>query len=151
TSNYSTAMTVYDSLGTAHDVDVYFVKTAAGSFDWHAVAKGDDLNPPQPGVNVELGTGTLAFTTDGALNSVTGNTFTADFTGATPGQPVTVNFGTAIADGGPGLDGTTQSSSPSNVSSQSQDGYASGDFSGVAVDGQGVVTGLYTNGQQLAI
>ena len=40
---------------------------------------------------------------------------------------------------------------PENVSSQSQDGYSSGDFSGVAVDGQGVVTGLYTNGQQLAV
>src|SRR5690606_38304063 len=42
-------------------------------------------------------------------------------------------------------------SSPSNVSSQAQDGYSSGDFSGIAVDGQGVVTGLYTNGEQLAI
>jgi flagellar hook protein FlgE len=151
TSNYSTAMTAYDSLGQAHDVDVYFAKTAAGTWDWHAVAKGDDLNPPQPGVNVELGTGTLNFTTDGALNSVTGNTFTADFAGATAGQTVTLNFGTSIAAGGTGLDGTTQYSSPSNVSSQSQDGYSSGDFSGVAVDGQGVVTGMYTNGQQLAI
>lgn len=151
TSSYSTAMTVYDSLGNAHDVDVYFAKTSAGNFDWHAVAKGDDLNPPQPGVNVELGTGQLNFTTDGALNSVTGNTFTASFNGATANQTVTLNFGTSIAAGGTGLDGTTQYSSPSNVSSQSQDGYASGDFSGVAVDGQGVVTGLYTNGQQLAI
>ncbi len=151
TSSYSTAMTVYDSLGTAHNVDVYFAKTSAGNFDWHAVAKGDDLNPPQPGVNVELGTGTLNFTTDGALNSVTGNTFTASFDGATANQTVTLNFGTSIAAGGTGLDGTTQYAPPSNVSSQSQDGYASGDFSGVAVDGQGVVTGLYTNGQQLAI
>jgi len=151
TSSYSTAMTTYDSLGNAHNVDVYFAKTAAGSWDWHAVAKGDDLNPPQPGVNVEVGTGTLNFTTDGALNSVTGNTFTASFNGATANQTVTLNFGTSIAAGGTGLDGTTQYSSPSNVSSQSQDGYASGDFSGVAVDGQGVVTGLYTNGQQLAI
>jgi flagellar hook protein FlgE len=152
TSNYSTAMTVYDSLGQAHDVDVYFAKTSAGNFDWHAVAKGDDLNPPQPGVNVELGTGTLNFTANGALNSVTGNTFTADFGGgAAAGQTVTLNFGKSIAAGGTGLDGTTQYASPSNVSSQSQDGYASGDFSGVAVDGQGVVTGMYTNGQQLAI
>lgn len=151
TSNYSTAMTVYDSLGQAHDVDVYFAKTSAGNFDWHAVAKGDDLNPPQPGVNVELGTGSLGFTTDGALNTVTGNTFTADFGGATAGQVVTIDFGTPISGGGTGLDGTTQYASPSNVSSQSQDGYSSGDFSGIAVDGQGVVTGMYTNGQQLAI
>lgn len=151
TSNFSTTMTVYDSLGAAHDVDVYFAKTAAGAWDWHAVASGDDLNPPQPGVNVELGTGTLNFTTDGALNTVSANTFTVDWNGATAGQTVTLDFGTSIGAGGTGLDGMTQYSSPSNVSSQSQDGYSSGDFSGVAVDGQGIVTGLYTNGQQLAI
>jgi flagellar hook protein FlgE len=151
TSNFSSTLTVYDSLGAAHTLDVYFAKTAAGAWDWHALTSGDDLNPPQPGVNVQVGTGSMTFTTDGALDTVTGNTATMDFAGATAGQIVTLNFGSPIAGGGTGLDGTTQFSSPSNVSSQSQDGYASGDFSGVAVDGQGIVTGLYTNGQQLAI
>jgi len=50
-----------------------------------------------------------------------------------------------------GLDGITQFAGASNVSSQSQDGYASGDLSGIVVDGTGVVKGLYTNGQKLAI
>lgn len=152
TSNFSTTLTVYDSLGAGHTLDVYFAKTGAGAWDWHAVASGDDLNPPAPGTNVEVGTGSLTFTTDGALDTVTGNTATMDFAGATAGQVVTFNFGTPITGaGGTGLDGITQFASPSNVSSQSQDGYASGDFSGVTVDGQGVVNGLYTNGQQLAI
>jgi flagellar hook protein FlgE len=63
-------------------------------------------------------------------------------------------MGTPITGGataGTGADGITQYASSSNVSSHTQDGYASGDFSGVSIDGTGVVTGLYTNGQKLAL
>jgi flagellar hook protein FlgE len=152
TANFSTTMTVYDSLGNSHTVDVYFRKTADNAWDYHALVPGADLNPPATG-NVEVGTGSLAFTTDGALNTVTTTTaMSINFGGgATAAQAITLDFGTPISAGGTGLDGTTQFASPSSVSSQSQDGYASGDFSGVAVDGQGVVTGLYTNGQKIAM
>jgi len=149
TSNFSTTLTVYDSLGAGHTVDVYFEKTAAGAWNTHALVNGPDVGAAA-GTNVEVGTGTLTFNTDGALTGVAGNTATINFAGATAGQVVTFNFGTPIP-AGTGLDGITQFASPENVSSQSQDGYSSGDFSGVAVDGQGVVTGLYTNGQQLAV
>jgi flagellar hook protein FlgE len=110
------------------------------------------MSPPNPGVNTEVGTGALNFTTDGALDSVAITTaITVDFDGATGGQAITLDFGTPIAGGGSGLDGTTQFASPNSISSQAQDGYSSGDFSGVAVDGTGVVQGLYTNGQKIAI
>lgn len=151
TSNFSTTMTTYDSLGNSHTLDVYFRKTADNSWDYHVLANGSELATPVTG-NSEVGTGTLTFTSDGALDTLTtGTAVSVDWAGATAGQGITLDFGTPIASGGTGLDGTTQFASPSNVSSQSQDGYASGDFSGVAVDGQGVVTGLYTNGQKLAI
>lgn len=151
TANFSTSLTVYDSLGNAHAVDVYFRKTAANTWDYHALAAGSELTPAVVG-NAEIGTGTLAFTTDGALNSVTtALAISANFTGATPAQAITLEFGSPIAGGGTGLDGTTQFASPSSVSSQSQNGYSSGDFSGVAVDGQGVVTGLYSNGERVAM
>ncbi|HET9958235.1 MAG TPA: flagellar hook protein FlgE [Polyangiaceae bacterium] len=153
TSNFSTTMTVYDSLGNGHTMDVYFVKTADNAWDYHALVPGDDLNPPQAGLNVEVGTGSLAFTSGGALDNMTATTpITVDFGGgAATGQAITLDFGTPIAAGGTGLEGTTQFASASSVSSQSQDGYSAGDFSGISVDGQGVVMGLYTNGQKLAI
>ncbi|MFO0565950.1 MAG: flagellar hook protein FlgE [Polyangiaceae bacterium] len=152
TSNFSTSMTVYDSLGNSHQLEVYFRKTGANTWDYHVLANGNELTPASPGLNVEVGAGSLAFTTAGALNTVTTTTpISASFTGATASQAITLDFGTPISGGGTGLDGSTQFASPSNVSSQSQDGYASGDFSGVMVDGQGVVMGLYTNGQKLAI
>ncbi len=151
TANFSTSMTAYDSLGNAHQLEVYFRKTAANTWDYHVLAKGSELATPVVG-NAEIGTGSLAFTTNGALNTVTTTTaVTASFAGATAAQAITLDFGTPIAGGGTGLDGSTQFGSPSNVSSQSQDGYSSGDFAGVAVDGQGVVMGLYTNGEKLAI
>ena len=152
TANFSTTMSVYDSLGNAHTADVYFRKTADNAWDYHVLVPGADLNPPVAG-NSEIGSGALTFTTNGALNAETVTTaVTATFGGgATAGQAITLDFGTSIAEGGTGLDGTTQFAGASNVSAQKQDGYASGDFSGVQVDGQGVVTGLYTNGEKIAM
>jgi flagellar hook protein FlgE len=148
TSNFSTTLTMYDSLGAGHTVDVYFEKTGAGAWNWHAVTDSGDVGAA-PGTNTEIGTGTLAFDNTGKLTASTGLAVNVTFTDAAA-QTITFDFGTP-SPAGTGLDGVTQFASPENVSSQSQDGYSSGDFSGVAVDGQGVVTGLYTNGQQLAV
>ena len=149
TSNFSTSLTVYDSLGSPHALDIFFVKTGANTWDYHVLASGDDVDPAQPGLNVEVGAGDLEFTTNGELDTFNeGTPISVDFIGATAGQAVALNLGTSVTAGGTGLDGITQFASPSNVSSQKQDGYASGDFAGVAVDGRGVVSGLYTNGQQ---
>jgi flagellar hook protein FlgE len=152
TANFSTTMAIYDSLGNSHTADVYFRKTADNAWDYHVLVPGADMNPPVVG-NAEIGSGALTFTTDGQLDaeSVTTAVSATFGGGATAAQAITLDFGTSIAEGGTGLDGTTQFAGPSNVSSQKQDGYASGDFSGVSVDGQGVVTGLYTNGEKIAM
>lgn len=151
TANFSTTMSAYDSLGQTHTVNVYFRKTAADTWDYHVVVNSVDVGGAA-GTNTEIGTGTLAFDTNGALQTFTPTTpISADFVNATPSQKIALSFGTAIADGGTGLDGMTQFSGPSNVSSQSQNGYASGDLAGVTVDGSGVVQGSYTNGQKIAI
>jgi flagellar hook protein FlgE len=152
TSNFSTSMSVYDSLGGAHSISIYAVNNGAGAWDYHALANGAEVAGGVPGTPVEIATGNLAFTPGGALQSVASTSSgTVDFVGAQPAQPVTLDFGTPIASGGTGLDGTTQFSSPNSVSSQSQDGYASGALSGVQVDGQGIVSGVYTNGQKVAV
>jgi flagellar hook protein FlgE len=131
-------------------VDVYFRKTAAGAWDYHAIAPGADITGGVAGTNSEIATGTLDFTTTGALNNATGGG-TVNFVGATAAQPLTFNFGSPIAGGGTGLGGTSQFGSPSNVSAQSQDGYSSGDLAGVKIDGDGVVKGIYTNGEQIPV
>lgn len=152
TSNFSTSMTVYDSLGNAHALDIYFVNTGAGTWDYHAMAKGEDVSGGLPGTPSEVAQGQLTFTSDGALQDaqvISGGT--VDWNNATPGQAIGFNFGVPIAAGGTGLGGTTQFASPSAVSAQGQDGYASGALSGIQVDPSGIVNGVYTNGQKIAV
>ncbi len=114
---------------------------------------GADLNPPVVG-NSEIGSGALTFTTDGALNAETVTTaVTASFGGgATAAQAITLDFGTSVAEGGTGLDGTDAIRwSVERVFRRSKTAMHRVISPGVSVDGQGVVTGLYTNGQKIAM
>jgi flagellar hook protein FlgE len=152
TASYSTSIQVFDSLGAPHSLDLYFNKTATNQWEYHAMVSGDDLNPAQPGVNVEAGSGTLTFTTDGALDSLNVNqAISLDFAQATPAQAISLDFGPTIADGGSGLEGATQFGMQSGVSSQSQDGYSSGDLSGVSIDPNGLVQASFTNGRRITV
>lgn len=152
-SEHKTTITVFDSLGESRTLDIYFVKTGENAWEYHVLAEGSDLSGGTPGEYQEVGTGTLTFNENGALLDAQTNDITADFGGgAMPGQVIQVDFGLDINnDGSTGLAGTTQFASDTAVSSQSQNGYASGEFSGVAIDGEGLVQGLYTNGQKIAI
>jgi flagellar hook protein FlgE len=152
TSNFSTSITTYDSLGNAHQLNVYFRETAPNTWDYHVLANGAEITGGTAGQNSEIGSGTLAFTTNGALQTLTQTVpIVANFVGATAGQAINVNFGSQTSGGGTGLDGITQFAAASSVNTQSQDGYASGQLAGMNVDSNGVITGTYSNGQQLAI
>lgn len=152
TSNFSTSMQVYDSLGDAHTVSVYYQNTGTGTWTYHVLANGSEVQGGTPGQMSEIATGNLDFNSNGSLQS---NTVTAggtvSFTGATANQPLTFNFGTPVASGGTGLNGITQFGSTDTITAQSQDGYASGALSSLSIDDSGVVSGVYTNGQTIAI
>ena len=152
TSNFSTSVTVYDSLGTAHAVNVYMRKDASNSWEYHAMVDGGEVAGGTPGVATQIGSGQLDFQADGALQAVTvGTPMSADFNGATPGQAMTISFGSPTSTGGTGLDGFTQFAASSNMSAQAQDGYASADLAAVSVDSAGIIRGIYNNGEKLAI
>jgi flagellar hook protein FlgE len=146
TSNFSTSITVYDTLGAAHQVDVYFTKTAAGAWDYHALTDGAGVTGGTAGTPVEIATGTLTYDTQGRLTAQTG---TSNFNplGAVGPQALALNFGTPTGGGGTGLDGVTQFASPSATSFLDQNGYTSGQLSGVSINTKGEVMGAFTNGQ----
>lgn len=153
TSNFSTAMTVYDSLGKGHLVTVYFRKSVAAptgnTWEWSAVADGSELTG---GVTAIQARGTMTFNTAGALNTVTTTSSSFNFSGgATQNQVINFNFGSTLAGGGTGLDGTTQFGSSSATLFQSQDGFASGALQGFSINQDGMITGLFTNGQTRSI
>jgi flagellar hook protein FlgE len=150
TSNFSTTLNVFDSLGNSHQVSVYFENTGANSWNYHLVANGGEVQGGTTGQNDEFGTGTLSFNTNGSLQATTSTGGSLTFNGA-QAQTIAVNFGTPVANGGTGLDGTTQFGNPSAVSAQSQDGYASGSLSAIQIGQDGTVSGVYSNGQTVAV
>jgi len=149
TSNFSSSVTVYDSLGNGHQVITYFNKVDTNAWDWHAMVDGAELVGGEAGTPVPGASGRLTFTTDGALESETTDGSSWDFVGATPGQEIVFDFGTnTIDEAGSGLDGTTNFASPSTTNSATQDGYAAGSVTGLNISATGTVTGVFTNGQR---
>jgi flagellar hook protein FlgE len=145
TSNFSTTTTVYDSLGVAHQIDVYFRKTGTNTWDWHAVTSVGGV-PTEIG-GTTLGATDLTFDEFGQLTS-SGPFELTDFQpfGAAGGnQTVTLDFGSTDR---PGL---TQFAAKSAASFVSQDGYPSGDLASIQIDGQGQIVGVFTNGQTRAL
>jgi flagellar hook protein FlgE len=157
TSNFATSVTVYDSLGKQHQVDLYFRKTgnaATGEAQWdyHAMTDGGGLTGGTAGTPTEIQTGNVVFGLNGSLQSVTVGAGAFNPLNAVQAQPLAFNFGdpTAVA-GGTGLLGLTQFSSPNGAVSVAQDGYGSGVLANISIDKEGKVQGAFTNGQSRVI
>lgn len=133
TYDSATSLSVYDSLGNAHAVSVYFTKSAANVWDVYA---GSD------GVQVGAASiGTLTF--DGATGLIDTTATTLPFaisapvtTGATTPMPLDIDFA-----------GTTQFGSAFGVNALNQDGYGSGRLGGYNISADGIIQGRYSNGQ----
>jgi len=148
TSSFSTTVTVYDSIGQSHQVNVYMNRTADGQWEWHALANGDEVVPAAPGTMVEIADGTVSFDNQGRLDQEQTNNNTVTFAGA-QAQQIAFDFGDSITtDGGTGLEGTTQfSAQASAVLVQEQNGRATGVLQTLSVDQDGVITGGFSNGE----
>ncbi len=133
TYHNSTSVAVYDSLGNAHTLSTYFLKSAANT--WQVFAANDGVQIGAAAV------GTLTFEADGSIDAATTallpfSITTAVTTGATTPLVFDIDF-----------TGTTQFGSSFGVNSLAQDGYTSGRLSGFAIGGDGIILGRYTNGQ----
>jgi flagellar hook protein FlgE len=161
TSNFTTTMTVYDSLGNAVQLDIYFCKnddtdtTAGDSGDWtyHVLTDGANVSQDangdmtSAGTAAEVATGKLRFDSDGKLisNLTTLDGFYPTNTGSQ--QTLTFNFGTGTESEGTGLDGLTQYAATSAVSFVTQEGASSGSLSSISVGEDGTITGSFSNGE----
>jgi flagellar hook protein FlgE len=147
TYNQSTSTTIYDSLGDSHSATMYFT----------ALPVDPTATPPVPadtwGVNMTIdGTSvgaqqTMTFTTGGALSLINGATPTnsgaINFSYNPPGaNPQTIAFQFASKTGA-----STQYGGSFGVTSITQNGYATGQLSTVAIDSTGIVSAVYTNGR----
>jgi flagellar hook protein FlgE len=141
----STSMTVYDSLGVPVNVNLTTVlqSTSDTGTVWKFYAtSADNVDVNNPDATL-VGTGTLTFDTNGALQAVSGGTLNIqrDNTGATPTLPINLDFS--------GVSALAQDSAHqgSNLEMSSQDGIQLGTLSSFSVGADGTITGAFDNGQ----
>ncbi len=148
TSNFSTSLTVYDNIGTARLITLYFNKTANNAWEYHAVADGNDSEGAKGDKPVEMAVGKLIFSDKGNLQEEiqVANAFNFN-KGAAPGQKIKFNFGESIKEGGSGLDACTQYGSPSAVSRHTQDGASAATLTSLSFNDAGILTAVYNNGE----
>jgi flagellar hook protein FlgE len=147
TSDYSSSVTVYDSLGQSHVVNVYFRKAYTTTspqtsvWEYHAQLSASDS---ATGTDIDVSAGYLTFNDSGTLISG-GDPHSISFNfsnGASANQPIDLVFGPQSGGGT-----TTQYPIASTTDFQTQDGYPPGTLTSISVNTDGIMSGTYSNGQ----
>ncbi|MBG09042.1 MAG: flagellar hook protein [Halobacteriovoraceae bacterium] len=148
TSSFANSVTVYDNVGTARLLTVYYNKIGANQWQYHVTVDGSDAVDGEKGKMVEMATGKLIFSDEGQLAEeiVDENSFNFNL-GAKPDQKIEFNFGESLAEDGDGSQAITQYGSFSSVNRHSQDGYSAATLTSLAFDDDGVLSAVYNNGQ----
>jgi flagellar hook protein FlgE len=151
-SHAKTTVPVVDSLGEVRQLDVYFIKSADGVFEYHVLVDGLELAGGVSGQTIEIGSGTLTFDAYGRLADAQTPDFSVDFDQATPGQVIAIDFGLDILnDAGDGTHATSSKYDASAVTFQSHDGWTAGAALQMTVNVLGEVTIEYDNGRKQVI
>jgi flagellar hook protein FlgE len=127
TYNFSNGITINDSLGAQHQLRLYYVKSAANTWNLHSQIDGGATTAQT----------NLVFNTSGVLTGGGAQTFSLPITGgaATP-LSVAMDFSKI-----------TQFGSASSLTNQTQNGFTSGSFKSLSIDKEGRVVAQSTNGQ----
>lgn len=150
--DFTTSIPVFDSLGFEHSLELYFVKDGAASNSWTVFSAADgaavDFNHVPPGTLSDNFLGSVSFNTDGTLAS---STLTTPF--APPAVPPAVTpgdfgNGSAIFEVDIDLSQITQFRYESTVRDFSQNGFESGSLVSFSIGKDGLIEGLYTNGER---
>lgn len=130
-TKYGTSLTVYDSQGVAIPTSLYLRKTDFDQWDVYT-----DPNDPDNTLIT-----TLNFDPNGKVLSGAESTLTI----RQPNNPNIVDFPVTVD-----LSKVTQYGAAFAVSNLTQDGYAPGELTSIAIGKTGVVMATYSNGQSLA-
>ena len=141
----NTSIQIYDPQGTAHTLSLTFQKQANNT--WSLTGAVD----PSEGTMTDNLVSNITFNQNGSIGQITGSgvgnaTMSVQFTGFSSPQTLSFNFGTPN-----GFDGLTQNGGTSSASATGQDGFSAGFLSSLSIGQDGVINGVFTNGQTLAI
>ncbi|KAF0142404.1 MAG: flagellar hook protein FlgE [Stygiobacter sp.] len=141
----SGSVTVYDSLGAAHQVTLKFTRLSPlsdNTWAWSASVPGTSTSD---GAMVKK-VGTMKFESDGTLNSANVTNSEFSFTPSGGANDLTVDL-----DFGSGFSGITQTSASSVVSALSQNGSPSASLSNLNIDQYGSIVGIFSNGSSQSL
>jgi flagellar hook protein FlgE len=147
-SNYSSVATVYDTQGTAHDLTFFFRKTAPNTWEYRVTAPRSELDASSPNssdLREVSAPGTLVFTPYGQIDPAASTVTDISGLNWINGAAQTISAASL------NFAGTVQYDQPSALLFSTQDGFAQGAFRGFAIDGQGVITGQFSNGTTRAL
>jgi len=130
--NDTTSLTVYDSLGAAHTASLYFIKGATAN-DWSVqlYVDGTAVGTPQA----------LDYSSSGALTApANGQVAFPAYTPATGAAAMNMTFD---------FSQTTQYGDNFGVTAVQQNGYTTGQLTGINISSDGVVQAQFTNGNSV--
>lgn len=141
---WNTTLNVYDSLGVTHTLNVKFTRAlvgsgapaaAAGRWEWAATENGNPVAD-----STTAGNSALFFDSKGALINTAKQNFTINPPGGAAPLPVTADFSNL-----------TQVAGISTVAATNQDGFPVGTLQSFQISQEGLITGVFTNGQTRAL
>ena len=157
----SSALSVYDSLGTAHALSITYTMSGPNTWSYQVTVPSSELTPAGTGTTT-VASGSMNFNNEGVLVSTepTGGTATLEpsagiavsipptgFSFTDGAAPMAVNW-SLLANGTPTI---TQTASASATSASSTNGFASGTLSSYAVQGDGTIVGTFSSGNTLSL
>jgi flagellar hook protein FlgE len=151
-SDFTTPVTVYDSLGNTHVLTLSFENTGPGAWTYNVSIPGADVTGGTAGTpsNIAGASGSLTFDTNG------------DMTSPAAGSPIVFSI-TGLSDGASDMnlswnpyngDGTgqiTQFDQPSASSASSQNGSAAAQLVSVGLADGGGILAQYSDGTQMTV
>ena len=156
TSHAWTSVNVADPNAVSHTINIFFNESAAGIWQWHALADGTEMVEPsdesqtRAGENVVLADGIVTFDSNGRLLTESQTDRTFHFVGTDGTHIITFEFGdniTPTSEGGDGGDGSTglrQAGTESAVTATALHEETSRILESITVDSSGIITGAFT-------
>jgi flagellar hook protein FlgE len=141
---YNTSITVYDSLGTSHVINVNFTNTGAG-WSYNATLPSSEITGGL-GTTTTVQSGTFNFDKFGNLVSTTPVAFNIKNL-ADGANPLTFNWNLASSTGQSLI--TQVAAAASSTTSTTRNGNTSGTLTGFSIGSDGTITGTFTNGSQV--
>ena len=145
TYNDASSVTVFDAKGQEVAMTYYFQKTATdNTWNVYATANGTSANVDAGGKPLPVTT--MTFPANGGKPTAPVGAVSINIPATTNAAGASTVAMTAKLD----LSGATQFGSNFGVTDMTQDGYAAGQFTSIAIDASGVVMATYSNGQSKA-